>query len=227
MKPDEIFNTIKDPRIYRNFLIHLFVMAPITLYIVWLGLMLDRSWGLTPFLGIEARAVISALLFFAGTVIVVYSYAYLLIFGGGSPGSHLGGPLCLVAKGPYALVRHPSVIGKLLGVIALGVFCGSLSFVVLFVPLLLVYSLATNRFVQERNCETVFGSAYKEYRLSVPMIVPRMRDLALFFRGKLPPVELGVTEISGQCAPRSELAVYLALHAALLVLLSIVVFVLA
>ncbi len=224
LEPGEVLKTLQDPLIYRNFLIHLFVMIPISLYLVWLGHTLDQYFGLTPVISFEARLMISGLLLCVGAIIVVYSYAYLLLFGGGSPGSHLGGPCRMVTSGPYALVRHPSVIGKLFGVIALGILCGSTLFVCAIIPLLLIYSLAINRLVQERNCEKAFGAPYKEYRLLAPMVVPRMKELVLFFQGGLQPIELGLEELRGKCAPRSELKVYLILHALMIALLSLAVY---
>ena len=115
LRPSEIFATLKSPLIYRNFLVHIFVMIPSTIFLAYLAILLDGTFGWSRFATLGARLGPAIVMFAAGATIVVYCYAYLLLIGDGSPGSHLGGPKHLVASGPYALVRHPSVIGKLLG----------------------------------------------------------------------------------------------------------------
>jgi hypothetical protein len=71
------------------------------------------------------------------------------------------------------MVRHPSVLGKLLGVIGLGLLWRSPTFLVAFVPVLVVYSVVTNRYLQERFCDARFGARYAAYRERVPMLIPR------------------------------------------------------
>jgi protein-S-isoprenylcysteine O-methyltransferase Ste14 len=211
----QALRAVADPRIYKNFAIHLFVLLPASLVLAWLGTRVDAhlGWG-----AVTSRPVgwaLAAICLATGAAIVVYSYAYLLLVGEGSPGSHLGGPQRLVTSGPYALVRHPSVIGKLLGVIAVGLAVGSPSFLLGVVPFLLAYSLVTNRFLQERYCERAFGESYRRYRARVPMIVPRPRALAAWWRGEAVLEEV-TAEAEPGSIPRYELAIYLAFLAAIL-----------
>ena len=213
----EIFGTLKSPLIYRNFLIHIFVMIPSTIFLAYLARLLDESLGWATFGAWGSRIPPAAALFLLGATIVVYCYAYLLLIGEGSPGSHLGGPKHLVVSGPYALVRHPSVIGKLLGVVSLGVLVGSPSFLFIFVPILLTYSLITNRYIQEVNCERAFGTAYEEYRKRVPMIIPRLSDLRAILTGRFLVVDVPEAEVvPDPSLRRIELFVYLALLGGLL-----------
>ncbi|MCZ7582440.1 MAG: hypothetical protein M5R36_03390 [Deltaproteobacteria bacterium] len=65
----------------------------------------------------------------------------------------------LVTTGIYSWIRHPSVIGKLIGVIGLGVLLQTPGFLVAIVPMLLVYSYVTNVHVQERYCVRNFGGS--------------------------------------------------------------------
>jgi hypothetical protein len=88
----------------------------------------------------------------------------------------------MVDTGPYTMVRHPSVLGKLLGVTGLGVAFGSTVFLAGFVPVLVAYSLVTNRWLQERFCDQRFGARYQAYRQVVPMLLPRPAGLRRWLR---------------------------------------------
>jgi len=212
----EAIGSVTEAQIYKNFAIHLFVLIPATGLLAWLATRLDRrlGWGTFGSIGYRLPLAVCCVLF--GALVVIYSYAYLLRFGEGSPGSHLGGPRRLVTGGPYALVRHPSVIGKLLGVVGLGLLVGSSAFLLIFIPVLLLYSLATNRWLQERYCERAFGDGYRRYRRAVPMIFPGPRRLIAWLHGRLPEIEAWTGEAAPGSIPRYELAIYLALLAGLL-----------
>jgi protein-S-isoprenylcysteine O-methyltransferase Ste14 len=170
---------IRRPELYRNFGIHLFVMLPAAMVMCWLGTRVDAELGLAPLEPWPALGALGAGLIGVGGFWVWYVYGYLYLAGGGSPGTHVdGGPAALVDTGPYTMVRHPSVLGKLLGVIGLGFIWQSTSFLLGFVPVLVVYSVVTNRFLQERFCDARFGARYAAYRKRVPMLLPRPDGVA-------------------------------------------------
>lgn len=169
---------VRHPDIYRNFAIHLFVMLPAAVVMCALASAVDRAhgWRLPMPAALGAAAGLAAI--GAGGAWVVYVYGYLYLSGGGSPGTHVdGGPSALVDTGPYTLVRHPSVLGKLAGVIGLGLIARSPTFLFGFVPVLVVYALLTNRYLQERFCDQRFGARYQRYRQAVPMLLPRPSGL--------------------------------------------------
>ena len=82
-----------------------------------------------------------------------------------------------MTSGPYAIVRHPSVIGKLLGIIGLGCLSGSVIFTFAVIPLLFIWSAIYNKFIQERGCLDKFGNDYIEYRKAVGMFIPRFTKI--------------------------------------------------
>jgi protein-S-isoprenylcysteine O-methyltransferase Ste14 len=173
--PAACFAAIAAPALYRNFAIRAFVMFPAALAMCAIGARVDGAlgWPLHPLpaLGVALIAL--------GALWVWYVYGYLYLSGGGSPGTHVdGGPTTMVDTGPYTMVRHPSVLGKLLGVIGLGLVFGSTVFLAGFVPVLVVYSLVTNRWLQERFCDARFGARYAVYRARVPMLLPRPDGVA-------------------------------------------------
>lgn len=165
---------IAAPELYRNFAIHLFVMLPAAMVMCWIATFADAGLHLPTLAPPEVRIPAGLALIGLGGSWVWYVYGYLYLSGGGSPGTHVdGGPTALVDTGPYTMIRHPSVIGKLCGVIGLGVCFGSVTFLAGFVPVLIVYSVVTNRYLQERFCDARFGRRYQVYRERVPMLVPR------------------------------------------------------
>ncbi len=109
---------------------------------------------------------------------LLWVYSYLILEGRGGPcPPFTEEPRRLVICGPYAMVRHPSIVFKLTGVLGLGVAFGSLSFILIGVPLLLGVSLYLNRRGQEDPLEAEFGEAYREYRNRTPALIPRPGNL--------------------------------------------------
>ncbi|MCB9762475.1 MAG: isoprenylcysteine carboxylmethyltransferase family protein [Alphaproteobacteria bacterium] len=191
---------IRAPELYRNFAIHIFVMFPAAMVMCWLGTKVDAAVGLGPLLEPAVRVPAGLSLIGAGGFWVWYVYGYLFLAGGGSPGTHVdGGPVAMVDTGPYTMIRHPSVLGKLAGVIGLGIIWGSPSFLAFFVPVLLVYSLVTNRYLQERFCEERFGPRYAAYRERVPMLLPRPAGMARWLRD-----EAALAEADAELPPPVE-----------------------
>lgn len=172
------FAAITRPELYRNFAIHIFVMLPAAMIMCAIGKRIDSVLGFGELLPASLAWSSGLSLILIGGVWVWYVYGYLYLSGGGSPGTHVdGGPHTLVDTGPYTVIRHPSVLGKLGAVIGLGLIWSSPSFVIFFVPLLLIYSLITNRLLQERYCYLRFGATYQRYRERVPMLMPRPSGL--------------------------------------------------
>ena len=173
------FQAIQSPALYRNFGIHLFVMFPAAMAMCWLGTQLDSTLGYVAFGTTAWRFPVGGTMVAIGGLWVWYVYGYLFIAGGGSPGTHVdGGPVRLVDTGPYATIRHPSVLGKLLGVIGLGIMWGSPSFLLGFIPVLLTYAIISNRLIQERFCHLRFGAEYTAYCSKVPMLIPTSTSIS-------------------------------------------------
>ena len=169
----QCFSAITAPELYRNFAIHLFVMFPAALTMCWLAQQIDIRLGLSPFGEAAWRFPVGIGSILVGGIWVWYVYGYLFLAGGGSPGTHVdGGPVRMVDTGPYAAIRHPSVLGKLLGVTGLGIAWGSTTFLSVFLPVLLIYSLISNRLIQEKFCHLRFGQQYVQYCQQVPMLLP-------------------------------------------------------
>ena len=176
----EVMGAISRPGVLWNIPVHLFILIPTTCFIAWLARRIDAHFGLEPFIDQPWNVLVFAILFPLGIFIVWYTYGYLAIMGEGSPATHLGGTKRLVTTGPFTLCRHPSIIGKFVGVVSFGLLVGSPVFFFVIIPFLTCYSLMTARFLQERFCVKLWGGNYLEYRKSIPLIIPRpsaVRDL--------------------------------------------------
>lgn len=163
---------VRRPEVLFNVPIHLFILIPATCLIAYLGVRADRALGWSRVIPAPWNLLGFLLLFSAGIFVVWYTYGYLAIMGEGSPATHLGGTRRLVTTGPFALCRHPSIIGKFLGVLGLGVLVGSPTFLFIIIPLLTLYSLLTARFMQERRCVALWKEDYLAYRRSTPLVLP-------------------------------------------------------
>jgi protein-S-isoprenylcysteine O-methyltransferase Ste14 len=195
---------IAQPELYRNFAVHLLVMAPAGTVMAYIASRIDRVLGWSPLVTWPWSLIPGLGLIVAGGLWVWYVYGYLFLSGQGSPGSHVdGGPTVLVDTGPYTMIRHPSVLGKVAGVLGLGIFFGSKIFLVAFLPLLVTYSLLTNRYLQERACDMRFGASYARYREIVPMIVPRPTGVGRWLRDE---GALGDGEAASASGPSPRIA---------------------
>jgi protein-S-isoprenylcysteine O-methyltransferase Ste14 len=170
----DIMLAVRNPAVLFNVPVHLFILIPITCFIAYLSTRIDQHMGWGRFIPFSAGLALFAILFPLGIYVVWYTYGYLSIKGDGSPATHLGGTKILVTTGPFAICRHPSIIGKFMGVVALGFLVGSPAFFFLVIPALTTYSLVAARYLQERLCVQLWGDEYIHYRHTTPLILPRL-----------------------------------------------------
>jgi protein-S-isoprenylcysteine O-methyltransferase Ste14 len=156
----------------------MFILIPLTLFFIFVGVKIDALLGLLPFISWPYNLLFFVFFMVIGLIIVLWSYSYLIFEGRlGLPFVYFGQTNNLVKVGPYSIVRHPAVIGKIFGVMSLGFLFQSFSFTFIIVPLLIVASLIDKRFREERQLERKWGRTYIEYRESVPMIIPHMKRM--------------------------------------------------
>jgi len=131
----------------------------------WLGLPIFRFtwWGIG----------ISILLFILGFAIDAW---IIITFrkASGTPWPFKP-PSRLITTGIYAHVRNPMVIAGILIAAGLGFLFGSLSLILIFIPLLTLLGFLYLKAVEERELELRFGKEYMDYKKSVPMFIPRIR----------------------------------------------------
>ncbi len=148
------------------------VLFPLTFLIALASLRLDQIVGMSSFVSSPLNYGLAVASLVAGLAIVGVSYAELVFVGAGSPSPTAGRTIHLVRSGIYAYSRNPSVIGKLLGVLAVGLALNSFSFCCILVPLLLAGSLVEKVWRQEPVLVEIFGDEYERYRAEVPLFLP-------------------------------------------------------
>jgi protein-S-isoprenylcysteine O-methyltransferase Ste14 len=84
-------------------------------------------------------------------------------------------PLKLVTTGIFARVRNPMFVAGILIGEGLGFLFGSLSLILIFIPLLTLLGFFYLKAVEERELELRFGREYLEYKKKVPMFIPKLR----------------------------------------------------
>jgi protein-S-isoprenylcysteine O-methyltransferase Ste14 len=84
-------------------------------------------------------------------------------------------PPKLITTGIYAHVRNPMAIAGILIGEGLGFLLGSLSLILIFIPLLTLLGFLYLKEVEEQELELRFGREYLEYKKKVPMFIPKFR----------------------------------------------------
>ncbi|MDP2306196.1 MAG: isoprenylcysteine carboxylmethyltransferase family protein [Pseudomonadota bacterium] len=149
------------------------VLFPVTFLIALASLNLDRALGLADgFLPTPLKWYVAAASLIAGLLVVGITYAELVFRGEGSPSPTAGRTMKLVRTGIYAYCRNPSVIGKTLGVLAVGFALNSFAFCFVLVPILLALSLVEKVVRQEPQLIEIFGDDYRQYCKEVPLFIP-------------------------------------------------------
>ncbi len=155
------------------------VLFPLTFGIGVLALKMDRlAGGLQLWPGFPAllpqgiNLYVAALVFVVGLLLWLLTYEQLVRGGKGSPSPTAGRTTELVVVGAYAYCRHPSIWGKLLGVLSVGLALNSFSFCCVLVPLLLIGSLTEKLVRQEPQNIAIFGPDYERWRSRVPLFIP-------------------------------------------------------
>lgn len=147
-------------------------------------------WGLIMILSVAGSLIIDSLLNFSplalyirllGIPIVLGSFYLLRISGralkkyGMKESKKFGETDTLVTEGIYSRIRHPHHTGIMLFFIGFGLLLGSLSFVIIATPMLILLVVIFVLKVEEPEAIKKFGDAYIEYSKKVPRFIPRIR----------------------------------------------------
>lgn len=176
---------LKHPEMLKIVPIYCLGLIPLAVFLAWLGRLADHALGWPAFPPSPYNYICFGLGIGLGLIILISSYTCLIDVGDTAPASPSDQTRGLVKVGPYSWVRHPSIVGKLAGVMGLGCLMQSPFFMLIIIPLLLTYSLITNRIWQEIPLERRFGDEYLQYKKEVPMIVPKLSRIREFlFHGE-------------------------------------------
>ncbi len=90
----------------------------------------------------------------------------------------------LVTTGMYGCMRHPMHLGLLFFPLAFALIIGSVTFIIVIVPMEVVMMLILIKLVEEREAISKFGDDYIEYMKRVPMFNLSPRCLKLLLMGE-------------------------------------------
>jgi protein-S-isoprenylcysteine O-methyltransferase Ste14 len=93
--------------------------------------------------------------------------------GVGGIGVPLNPPRELVVVGTYAWVRNPMIIAAFAWLSGLGFVLHSVSMVFVWTPAFIGLNVIELKLVEEPELERRFGAPYREYKRSVPMLLPK------------------------------------------------------
>lgn len=177
MKPaDAFYSVTTGPRWRRAVLtpVGLLVFGGLLWLLVWGSLSTDRLLGLPRLLPGAPGSIIGAVLLAPG--LIVWGWCvFLFTRGRGSPVPFNPPPQLIVAT-PYAWVRNPMLAGVFASLFGLGFLLHSVSMVFLWTPAFVLLNALELKLVEEPELERRFGESYRDYRLRVPMFVPRWRS---------------------------------------------------
>jgi len=148
-------------------------LIPATVLAAFVCRWLDGRLGFHPLPPAPYNLIGAVVLFLLGGALLFWSYTYLILEGEGGPIPPFSSTTKhLVTCGPYRVVRHPSIIAKLLGVIGLGLLFQSPTFLFILIPILLGFSIWLNIIIQEKIAIERLGQPYLDYKKRVPMLIP-------------------------------------------------------
>jgi protein-S-isoprenylcysteine O-methyltransferase Ste14 len=130
---------------------------PVSIYsILWVFGADPNGWILPNNLFLEITGIA---MFFIGGFLVMLGWSKIFNNKGN-----------LVTDGIYKYVRHPQYLGILLATLSLIIYRFSPISLMLWPVLAIIYYRLARK--EERDVESKFGEKYREYRRSVPMILP-------------------------------------------------------
>ncbi|MHB1525983.1 MAG: methyltransferase family protein [Candidatus Dormibacteria bacterium] len=123
------------------------------------------------------RMVLGALLAATGAALFIWAQ---MARGGArrtsplSPGAGLPESFPLLSGGPYALCRHPLLLGALCLLAGVGLLKEPSPDTIAVLAGLAVVAIVLSLF-EERTLMRQHGAAYRQYRLDVPFLIPGLR----------------------------------------------------
>jgi protein-S-isoprenylcysteine O-methyltransferase Ste14 len=157
---------------------HLFAITvlPFTVTVL-VPLWIARGNGIVPGLGGSALAIglqfAGAVLLAIGVALFASSLRRFAVDGKGTL-APWDPPRALVTSGPYGYVRNPMISGVVITLYAESMMLLSQDQFV-WATLFLGINSIFIPWVEEQGLEVRFGDAYREYRINVPVLIPRLR----------------------------------------------------
>ena len=149
------------------------VFVGFVLLLVLLALYIDHLLSFPKFLPNAFHFILSLPLLVIGLFLMGWSLTHFFkVKGTPVP---FNPPPKLVRSGPYAFVRNPMLSGVFFLLFGLGFALESLSLILVFTPLLILFNVIELKRVEEPELEKRLGEEYLEYKKETPMFFPWKR----------------------------------------------------
>ena len=135
-----------------------------------MALYLDRLLGFPDIFPGRFNLILSLPVFLVSLILIGWSVQnFLKVKGTPVP---FNPPPQLVTTGPYAYTRNPMLTGVFALLFAIGLLLGSVSLLVLFIPLFILMNVWELKAIEEPELLKRLGQDYAEYRKTTPMFFP-------------------------------------------------------
>ncbi len=139
--------------------------------ILYFSDLLDRQLGWPRLVFGFVNILLGCGLIAAGLLFAWWSIYVQFTIGRGTPVPVMATQKLIVQK-PYSYCRNPMALGAIVAYLGVGTLIGSISAVLLVLAWSAIL-LAYIKLLEEKEMETRFGEAYREYRRGTPFIIPR------------------------------------------------------
>ncbi len=143
------------------------------IFMIYLSFQMDRLLGFPKLIPGSYDLLISLPFLMTGFCLWLWS-VWKFMKAKGTP-VPFNPPPKLVVDGPYAYMRNPMMLGVFLLLIGIGIFSGSLSLTVIFVPAFILIVVLEIKYIEEPELEKRLGKEYMEYRKNTPMMIPKIK----------------------------------------------------
>jgi len=142
-------------------------------FMIYLSFQMDRLLGFPKLIPGRCGLLISLPVLITGFCLWLWS-VWKFMRAKGTP-VPFNPPPALVVDGPYAYMRNPMMLGVFMLLIGIGIFSGSLSLTVIFVPAFILIVILEIKYIEEPELEKRLGEEYLEYRKNTPMMIPKIK----------------------------------------------------
>ncbi len=169
---DILYNVATGSRNVRNFFtpIGAIIYGLLIFVFVFIALHVDKLIGLTNIFPNPLNIILSLPIFLLALFLIGWSVQHFLSVKG-TP-VPFNPPPQLVTNGPYAYTRNPMLTGVFFLLFSFGVFFGSVSLLIVFIPLFIFINVWELKSIEEPELEKRLGEEYIEYRKRTPMFFP-------------------------------------------------------
>lgn len=155
----------------------IFFLGIIPTFLVEAGFLGDTFFHISQIRFYRYSLILSLTLIIFGLFWMIWAILSVIFIGRGNPQEIFGKEFLpsakrLIVVGPYYFTRNPMIFGWLLIMVGIGIYFGSISLLLIVLPLFVVGIVFYLFEFEEPKLIKKFSKEYIEYRNKVPMLIP-------------------------------------------------------